>query len=341
MPHLAAVIPAPKAPFEIKEIETPQPGSHELLIKNEIIAIQPIDAKIAKVAMRPIPYPAIIGSSFGGTITAVGPEVTGFAVGDKVVSAKTAGATENKNSSFQRYVISNAVITTKLPSGASLDTSVRLVGNLATVTALFNANLKLARPDPSAPAQPQGKKILIYGGTSSFGSLSVQYLRQAGYDVVTTTSPRHKAFVSRLGASQVIDHTQDSETTIKALIAAGPYDIVVDAISTAQTIKLLADVLAAQGGGNIYALQPAFSPETLPEGVTRVFQGWSLLLAKEEHSELLKWTFATYFPQALAKDSLIPVPPKKIAGGLAALDHALEVLIKGVSSEKLVVDPWE
>ncbi|RSL89368.1 hypothetical protein CEP52_014934 [Fusarium oligoseptatum] len=332
MPHLAAVQPAPKAPFEVKEIETPQPGPHELLIKNEAIAIQPIDAKIARVAMLPIPYPAILGSSFAGTVTAVGPEVTGFAVGDKVVAAKTAGA---------RSVISSAATTTKLPSDASLDTAVRLVGNLATVPALFQATLKLARPDPTTPAQPQGKKVLIYGGTSSIGSLSVQYLKQAGYDVVTTTSPRHEAFVSRLGASQVIDHTQDTDTTVKALVAAGPYDVVVDTISTAQTVKLLADVLAAQGGGNVYALQPPFAPETLPDGVSRIFEGWSLLLAKEEHAELLKWTFATYFPQALAKDSLIAVPPRKIAGGLAGLDNALDILIKGVSSEKLVVDPWE
>jgi NADPH:quinone reductase-like Zn-dependent oxidoreductase len=341
MAHLAAVQPAPKAPFEVKEIETPQPGPHELLIKNEAIAIQPIDAKIARVAMLPIPYPAILGSSFAGTVTAVGPEVTGFAVGDKVVAAKTAGATENKNSAFQRYVISSAVTTTKLPSDASLDTAVRLVGNLATVPALFNATLKLARPDPSAPAKPQGKKILVYGGTSSIGSLSIQYLKQAGYDIVTTTSPRHEAFVSRLGASKVIDHTQDSENTVKELVSAGPYDVVVDNISTAQTVKLLADVLAAQGGGNVYALQPPFAPETLPDGVSRIFEGWSLLLAKEEHAELLKWTFATYFPQALAKDSLIAVPPRKISGGLAGLDNALDILIKGVSSEKLVVDPWE
>ncbi|KAM0437885.1 hypothetical protein ACHAPT_002250 [Fusarium lateritium] len=341
MSHLAAVAPAPKAPFDIKEIETPQPGPHELLIKNEIIAIQPIDAKIARVAMLPIPYPAILGSSFAGTVAAVGPDVTGFAVGDKVVAAKTAGANENKYSAFQRYVISSVVTTTKLPSDVALDTAARLVGNLATVPALFNATLKLARPDPSAPAQPRGQKILIYGGTSSIGSLSIQYLKQAGYDIVTTTSPRHEEFVSRLGASKIIDHTQAAETVVKDLVAAGPYDVVVDTISSAQTVKLLADVLVAQGGGSVYALQPAFGPETLPDGVSRTFEGWSLLLAKEEHAELLEWTFATYFPQALAKGSLIPVPPRKIDGGLAGLDHALDVLIKGVSSEKLVVDPWE
>ncbi|KAM5350283.1 hypothetical protein ACJ41O_006788 [Fusarium nematophilum] len=341
MSHLAAVVPAAKAPLEVREIETPQPGPDELLVKNEIIAIQPIDAKIAKVAMLPLEYPAVIGSSFAGTVVGVGAEVAGFDVGDKVVAAKTAGAGDNRHSAFQRYVVANATTTTKIPSNASLDTAVRLIGNLATVPALFNATLKLARPDPGVAAQPQDKKVLIYGGTSSIGSLSVQYLTQAGYDVVTTTSPNHEAFVSRLGASQVIDHTQPFEATVKDLIAAGPYDVVLDTISKAETVKLAADVVAAQGGGQVYALQPPFSPETLPDGVTRTFEGWSLLLGQAENAELLEWTFGKYFPQALAKESLIPVAGRKIPGGLAGLDDALSVLIKGVSSEKLVVDPWE
>ncbi|KAH6869519.1 chaperonin 10-like protein [Thelonectria olida] len=341
MSHLAAVVPAPKASLEVREIETPQPGPHELLIKNETIALQPIDAKIARVAMLPIEYPAVLGSSFAGTVISVGAEVNGFDVGDKVVAAKTAGATENKYGAFQRYALSRALTTTKLPSNATLDTAVRLVGNLATVPALFNATWKLARPNPGTSAQPQGKKILIYGGTSSLGSLSIQYLTQAGYDVVTTTSPRHETFVSHLGASRVIDHAQPFEATVKELVTAGPYNFVVDTISNSETIKITAEVLASQGGGKLYAVQPAFGPETLPAGVTRNFEGWSLLLGKEEHAELLEWTFGTYFPQALAKESLIPVPARKISGGLAGLDHALGVLIQGVSSEKLVVDPWE
>ncbi|KXG46743.1 Polyketide synthase, enoylreductase [Penicillium griseofulvum] len=341
MSHLAAIISAPKAPLEVQEIETPQPGPDELLIKNESIALMPIDAKIARFAMLPIQYPGILGSSFAGTIIGVGAEVTGFDVGDKVVAVKTAGTTGNKYGAFQRFAVCRAVTATKLPSEAALDTAVRLVGNLSTITALFNADLGLVRPSPGISAQVQGKRILIYGGTSSLGSLSVQYLTQAGYDVITTTSPRHKDFVSRLGASRVIDHTQAFETTVKALVAAGPYDIVVDAISNSETIKIAGEVLAAQGGGKIYALQPAFGPETLPAGVTRKFGSWSLLLGKKEHAELLEWTFSTYLPQALAQESLIPVSARKIPGGLAGLEHAFDVLIKGVSSEKLIVDPWE
>ncbi|OBS24926.1 hypothetical protein FPOA_05462 [Fusarium poae] len=339
MPHLAAQVPAAKAPLKVREIETPQPGPHEILVKNQIIALQPIDAKIAKVAMLPLSYPTILGSSFAGTVEKVGSKVTGFQVGDKVVGMKTAGAQETKYSAYQEYSISPEITTTKVLDDATLDLAVRLVGNLPTLPALFNATLKLERPVSGEQPTSQGKKILIYGGTSSIGSMAVQYLTQAGYDVITTFSPKHKDFVSRLGASAIIDHNQESKALIKELTTAGPYDIVVDMISSADTIQLNAQVVAAQGGDSVYALQPAFSPETLPAGVARKFEGWSLLLGLEENEELLKWTFDTYFPKAIEAGSLVSVPAKKIPGGLDGLNDALDLLFfKGVSSEKVVVD---
>ncbi|KAF4445343.1 Zinc-binding alcohol dehydrogenase domain-containing protein cipB [Fusarium austroafricanum] len=339
MHHLAAQVPTAKAPLEIREIETPELGPNELLVKNQIIAIQPVDAKIAKVAMLPLPYPAILGSSFAGIVEKVGANVAGFQVGDRVVGMKTAGASDSKYSAYQEYSISPEVTTTKVSDEETMDLAVRLVGNLPTLPALFNYTLKLERPVPGEKPKSQGKRILIYGGTSSIGSMAVQYLTQAGYEVITTTSPKHKDFVSQLGASNIIDHSQEPEKLIKDLTNAGPYDIVLDTISTGATVKLLAEVVAAQGGDSVYALQPPFGPETLPTGVTRKFDGWSLLLGKEENAELLKWIFETYFPKALETKSLISVPARKIPGGLNGLNDALDLLFfKGVSSEKVVVD---
>ncbi|KAF4834493.1 Dehydrogenase azaJ [Colletotrichum tropicale] len=341
MPHSAAVIPAATTPLVVQDVETPQPGSHELLIKNEFIALVPIDAKLAKLGVFPIPYPAILGTSYGGTVTAVGPNVTDFKVGDKVASAKTAGAEGNKFGAFQKQVIARDVTTSKLPTSVDFSGPVGLIGNFSTVIGLFNEHLGLHKPGAHSKAPPNGKKILVYGGTSSFGSLSVQYLAQAGYDVVTTTSPRHKSLVAKLGAVKVIDHTQSSDAVIKALNAEGPYDYVVDSISLPDTIKITGGVLGAQGGGKIYALLPPFGPDDLPADVTREFGSWSAPLGEEKNAGLLKWAFNTYFPQAIAENKLIPLPTQKIDGGLGALNEALDILNKGVSGLKVVVNPQE
>ncbi|KEZ45393.1 hypothetical protein SAPIO_CDS2229 [Scedosporium apiospermum] len=181
MSHFAAIIPAGKALLEIQEVKTPQPGPDELLVKNEIIALIPIDAKLAKFGVFPIPYPAILGTSFGGTVISVGSAVTNFQVGDKVAAAKTAGATGDKYGAFQTRVIAREVTTSKLPQNVNLGGPVGLIGNLSTVVGLFNVGAGLERPETNGPASAKGKKILVYSSTSSFGSLAVQYLRQAGF----------------------------------------------------------------------------------------------------------------------------------------------------------------
>jgi len=337
MSHFAAIIPAGKALLEIQEVKTPQPGPDELLVKNEIIALIPIDAKLAKFGVFPIPYPAILGTSFGGTVISVGSAVTNFQVGDKVAAAKTAGATGDKYGAFQTRVIAREVTTSKLLQNVNLGGPVGLIGNLSTVVGLFNVGAGLERPETNGPASAKGKKILVYGGTSSFGSLAVQYLRQAGYDIVTTTSPKHKVFVSKLGAVQVVDHTQNPDALREALIAKGPYDLIVDSISITRTIKVTSGVVAAQGGGKLYTLLPPSSADIVAPGVTTEFASWSAALAEEKNAGLLHWAFGTYFPLAIANNRLIPQPTQAVDGGLGGLNEALDILSKGVSGVKVVV----
>ncbi|KAH8588911.1 alcohol dehydrogenase GroES-like domain-containing protein [Bisporella sp. PMI_857] len=341
MANRATVISAAKAPLEVQEVETYKPGPHELLVKNEVIAFQPVEFKIAKHAIVPIQYPAILGSSFGGTVEAVGSQVTSFKVGDKVAASKKFDAVGNKYGAYQRYVIVGDETASKIPEGIDVSISVSLTGNLSTVVGLFSGRAGLDKPSFDGSALAKGKKVLIYGGSSSFGSLSVQYVTQAGYTVVTTTSPKHKDLVSKLGAVKVVDHTQEQDALIQALIADGPYDLVVDSISLPNTVAVNAAVLAAQGGGKIYTLLPVFGPETLPDGVTREFAPWSSVLGEDKNAGLLAWAFATYLPQGVASGKIIPLPTEKVGGGLKGVNDALDRLQKGVSGVKLIADPWE
>ncbi|KAK2053188.1 alcohol dehydrogenase GroES-like domain-containing protein [Colletotrichum caudatum] len=339
MSHSAAVQPEPKAPLEVQNVTTPQPGPGELLIKNEFIALNPVDAKLIKLALFPIPYPAIHGLSYGGTVAAVGSDVTGFKVGDRVAAAKAGGASGNNYSAFQEYVVSLEATASRIPASVDLRDPVSLIGNLSTVVGLFNAHLGLERPDPVGKAPSNGTKVLVYGGSSSFGSFATQYLAQAGYQVVTTISPPHRDLVARLGAVHVVDHTRPPDAIVKELVAQGPYDHVVDSISLEPTFGILAQVVAAQGGGKILALLPP-PPDgsSFPEGVSAEFASWGASLGKPENSELLKWAYGTYLSQAVANDKIVTLPWRKVAGGLGGLNEAVDVLFKGVSGVKVGVE---
>jgi NADPH:quinone reductase-like Zn-dependent oxidoreductase len=349
MANQAAVLTAAKTPLQVQEVEKYTPGQHQLLIKNEAIAFNPFEAKIAKLAIIPIAYPVILGFSYGGTVEAVGPQVTRFKPGDRVAASadyafvfKGIGADTNEFWGFQRYVVAVDEYVAKIPDDVDVTVPASLTGNLSTVVALFTATAGLDKPDfdTPVPTKPKGN-VLIYGGSSSVGNLSVQYVAQAGYSVVTTTSPGNKALVDKFGATKVIDHTQDQELLIKELVAAGPYDLVVDSISLASTIAVTAAVLSAQGGGKLYALQSGPASDTLPQGVTREAKSWPTILKEEKNKGLLAWAYGTYLTQALAKGKIVPLPVEKIGGGLGGINEALDRLYRGVSGVKLVVDPQE
>jgi len=341
MANLAAVIPVAKASLEIREVETYKPGPHELLIKNEVIAYNPIEYKIAKLAIFPIQYPAILGGSFGGTVEAVGSQITNFKVGDKVAAAKSGKSVGNQYGSYQRYVLLNEETASKVPEGIDVAVPASLTGNLSTVVGIFTGRAGLEKPSFDGSVAKNGKKVLIYGGSSNVGTLAVQYVAQAGYSVITTSSPKNDDFVSKLGAVKVIDHTQEQGAIIKALLAEGPYDVVVDSISLPSTTPVTGAVVAAQGGGILYALLPAFGPETLPEGVTRDYTSWGSVLDEEKNAGLRAWAFTEYLPRGLASGKIIPQPIEKVAGGLKGVNDALDKLEKGVSGVKLVTNPWE
>jgi NADPH:quinone reductase-like Zn-dependent oxidoreductase len=340
--NLAAILASPKSPLSVQPVELYTPGPNELLVKNTAIAFNPVEYKIAKLGVIPVDYPSIIGSTFAGTIEAIGSKVTDYEVGTRVVVSKRFGVKGNQYGAYQRYVVVADKMISKVPDGVDESVPASLMMNLTCVVGLFTGRLGLERPRfDGVKSAGKNEKVLVFGGSSSFGSLSVQYLSQAGYTVVTTSSPRNRKFVDKSGAKVVIDHTLESEAQIDQLVAEGPYDFIVDMISLYDTIAVTARVLAAQGGGKLYAMEPAFGPESLLEGVTRVFEPWSESLYDEKNSDLLEWAMQTYLPKGIAQGDIIPVPIEKVAGGLEGINDALGRLQKGVSGVRLVADPWD
>ena len=212
--------------------------------------------------------------------------------------------------------------------------------SLTFVVGLFSGRLGLETPKHAASRRKSTKKIFVYGGSSSFGSISSQYLSHAGYEVVTTSSHGHRQFVCSRGAISVLDHRLPSRQLRDEITAHGPYDIIVDTISLPETIEITAHALAAQGGGRLYTTQPAFGPEHLPKGVNRVFERWSDPLYEDRNHDLREWLVQKYFPQA-SQGEIRPIPIVRINDGLRSVNQALRRTLGGLSGEKLVADPWK
>ena len=106
-----AIIPGAGRALDIVDAYINQPGLGEIIIKNEAIAIQPLDAKMLHAGYSGAGgfqnYPAVLGTSGAGTVQAVGEGVTEFAAGDRVVFDTRALAkpeTNNREGTWQKFV---------------------------------------------------------------------------------------------------------------------------------------------------------------------------------------------------------------------------------------------
>jgi NADPH:quinone reductase-like Zn-dependent oxidoreductase len=90
-----------------------------------------------------------------------------------------------------------------------------------------------------------GRKSLsmVSGGSSNVGGLAVKCAVDAGYHVVTTSSPANKWLVARRSASHIIDHTQPRESSLAELQDHGPYEGIFDAIGSPYAAGLMGELL--------------------------------------------------------------------------------------------------
>ena len=291
--------------------------------------------------MMPIPYPSILGSSFAGIVEEIGPSVTRVKVGDHVAVNKTGKAFGISSfAAYQKYSLAAEPSLAVLDPSTSFDDASATVVNLATSAAALSITMGLDRPPLSGKAESKGKKLLVYGGSSSVGGYAVKYASDAGYEVITTSSPGNKDFVQRASPSHIIDHTLPHDQLLSELKSSGPYDAVFDTIGTPPVTTLIVKLLGEKGG-SYHTTQPPLGPDPVPENVKRNFASYYTLFEAEDNEEMRKWFYEKYVPQGLKDGSIIPTRQIKKEGGLRCVQEVLNALLEGVSGKKFVANPQD
>ncbi|MCJ1260582.1 hypothetical protein MMC22_000444 [Lobaria immixta] len=291
------------------------PGPGEILVKNEYIGISPIDwldqksrPNSSKVTIHAKSFPTILGTSFAGTVQNVGPDVTTFQPNDIVaVNRSDKTLSDARYGVFQKFVVTSTNTTAKLSPNASLPSAAATIINLAT------------------------------GGSSSCGGLGIKYASDAGYTVITTSSPQNRDFVASLGAAEVIDHTQSLDEVVAQLEAYGPYYGILDLISKPETHRIWAKLLADKGG-LVYGTLPNAKPDTFPPNVEYKFLPYSWVLEDKKHSDWARWFYDEYVPQGLQSGQIIPTRHILLEGGLEKVQESMDKLAsEGISGHKYVL----
>jgi NADPH:quinone reductase-like Zn-dependent oxidoreductase len=202
---------------EIKEIDKPNPKDDEVLIKTHAATVTSADWRVRSLTVptgfgliiRLVfgiskPRQPILGSELAGVVESVGKFKPGdavFAFSDAAMGCHAA----------YKCVLQNSAIAFK-PRTLSFEEAAAL--SFGGTTALhFLRKSKLQR----------GDKILIVGASGSVGTAAVQLARYFGAEVTGVCSAVNSDLVQSLGASHVIDYTQEDFT-----LNAETYDVILD-----------------------------------------------------------------------------------------------------------------
>ena len=182
------------------ETEKPIPQGHELLVKINAIAINPVDYKIRQNAAKDteLADPKIIGWDACGVVEAVGNEVSLFKVGDEVYYA---GDITKPGCNAEYQVIDERIVGRKPKTLINEEAAAMPLTTLTAWEILFDRIRISAEKDT-------GKTLLIIAGAGGVGSIAVQLAKKiAGLKVIATASrPESIEWCKRMGADLVVNH---------------------------------------------------------------------------------------------------------------------------------------
>lgn len=348
----AGVVLEPGAQHSIAERSLPPLSAGEVAIKITATAINPVDWKIRDYKVFIKDYPAVLGSDAAGTIAAVGPDVTGFAEGDRVFFQGIIGNYDA--STFQQYCKMPAALVGKTPAAVSDDQAAGVsLASVAVLTAFYDRQTGhgLAAPwEAGGERVGAGKAVVVLGGSSSVGQYAVQLAKLSGFGrVVTSSSARHADFLRSLGADVVLDRaTPNTAEDFRAAVGDLPLEFVFDAISEKDTQALGVEVLAATKteGSHVITVQGvnAEAKELGGKKEPKVDVKQILGLGSRPDLRYLSEPLMKHLGGEdgyMAKGRFVPNRPLVVSGGLGALEDALAKNKKGVSGEKVVIRPFD
>lgn len=355
-----------RAPLEVGPAPYTHPAANEIVVRNRAIAVNPVDWTIQLVGAPVFSWikpPFVLGSDVAGDVVEVGRDVTRFKVGDRVLG-HAVGSEKTRNTpaegAFQQYTVLLDHMASPIPDTLAYAHAAVLPLGLSTAACSLFQKDQLALTHPSADAQPTGQTLLVWGGATSVGSNAIQLAVAAGYDVITTCSPRNIDYVKRLGARDALDY--HSPSVVEDLIDALRGDTVAGAIAlgTDSTQPCL-DVIGvyegnrfvSQGAGPISFATLNENPRQLPRLLlrfatssardqltsrrrrvkTKFIWGGSLM-----NNEVGPAIYETFLPRALAEGHYQAAPDPLVTGHeLASIQAALDTQRAGVSAQKIVI----
>ena len=215
-----------RSSLRLNAVEKPRPKNSEVCIKVHAASLNPIDYKLLHGDLKsvmPIQFPITMGFDAAGVVESIGSEVSKFKIGDKVYMR----ASRESLRAFAEYTVQPEAFVALMPANCSYEESASFpLVALTTVQGFVDrAHLK------------SGDSVLILAGSGGLGSFAIQYAKQMGLIVHTTTSSRNAGWVQALGADKVFCYDQVNIADIKS-----QYDAVFETLGGENTLQAFVQI---------------------------------------------------------------------------------------------------
>ena len=197
------------------DIPAPEAGPGQVRIRVAAVGIGYVDALVAlgRYQVKP-PLPHIPGSEIAGTIDAIGPDVGGWQVGDRVFAMTAHG--------FAEQALAPAAACRRVPDGVAFAAAAAMPLNYLTA---LHGLADRGRLQP-------GETLLVLGAAGGVGSAAIQIGKALGARVIAAAStPEKRAFARQQGADDLIDtEVEGWRDRLKALLAGAPLNVIFDPV---------------------------------------------------------------------------------------------------------------
>jgi len=250
--------------LQVRDIEKPIAGPHEVLIHVKMAGVNPIDYSVVNAMPNVKPMPHIPGAEFAGIIEEIGEHVSNLAKGDRVIvynrvfdGSCDMCISSNEmlcrnggimsvitNGGYVEYAAIPATNAFRMPEGLSWEVAASLpVAALTPFHALKEAELKA------------NENFLVFGASGNTGTFALQFGKKIGAKVIAIS---RKDWVKDFGADYVVNY-QDAVAKIMELTSGTMVDVVLNSIGS-ETWPTALELLGLNGrlvffgtltGGNV------------------------------------------------------------------------------------------
>jgi NADPH2:quinone reductase len=261
--------------FRFEDVPDPDVGPEDVLVEVAAVSIEGGDT-LNRLGGDLAQVPHIVGYQCAGTVIAVGGDVTGFSVGDRVVTVGLDGSHAQLRVVGQSFCWS-------IPEGLSTEEAACVPVPFGTASdCLFEFGRLQA-----------GESVLIHAGASGVGIAAIQMAKRAGARVMATASSDER--LARLGAyglDEGINYASDDFVdAVRRLTDGAGADVIVDSVGGSNLQKSL-HCLAYRGRCMTFGDAGRETPSTLDISSMRAnnqtlvgyFLGAELFLSPRPHA---------------------------------------------------------